>query len=221
MRMFPMSCKGDSRLPTAGRAALQVESGLLTTRLQLESAVSARRHAFIDPSLRRRPRTRSLSLSKEEAATKLETGGNEVGDIQKADEGVPDELQGGQQATNGRQDRVAGGERSDPSRSSRSDQEIYRETINLKRYLLDDMLIGSYKSPASPMPQVSMEMGLHDLISFLTHHHFLIGLVILLAILYFAYRKASAIYLLDHTCYRPPNSNRIPMFMFIEHACTT
>ncbi|KAK2990127.1 hypothetical protein RJ640_014796 [Escallonia rubra] len=61
-------------------------------------------------------------------------------------------------------------------------------------------------------------MGLHDLISFITYHHFLTGLAILLAILYLAYRKlASAIYLVDYVCYRPHNSNRIPMSMFIEH----
>ncbi|KAK2990125.1 hypothetical protein RJ640_014794 [Escallonia rubra] len=61
-------------------------------------------------------------------------------------------------------------------------------------------------------------MGLHNLISFITYHHFLTGLAMLLAILYLAYRKlASAIYLVDYACYRPPNSNRIPMSMFIEH----
>ncbi|KAK3005352.1 hypothetical protein RJ639_015869 [Escallonia herrerae] len=39
MRVLPTSCKGDSRRPTAGRVALQVESGVLTTRLHLESTL--------------------------------------------------------------------------------------------------------------------------------------------------------------------------------------
>ncbi|XP_052191017.1 probable 3-ketoacyl-CoA synthase 21 [Diospyros lotus] len=36
-------------------------------------------------------------------------------------------------------------------------------------------------------------------------------------LLYLVYRRKAAIYLLDFTCYRPPNSHRLPMSMFAEH----
>lgn len=36
-RVFPMNCKAETKAPTAGDLALQLASGVLTTRLQLVS----------------------------------------------------------------------------------------------------------------------------------------------------------------------------------------
>lgn len=48
-------------------------------------------------------------------------------------------------------------------------------------------------------------------------HHFMMVVVAGLIVLYLIYRRKVTVYLLDFTCYRPPNSYRLPMSVFVEN----
>ncbi|KAJ7980287.1 3-ketoacyl-CoA synthase [Quillaja saponaria] len=59
----------------------------------------------------------------------------------------------------------------------------------------------------------------HSIIKLITSssHHFMMGVVAGLAILYLVYKRRVTIYLLDFACYRPSDSYRLPMSMFKEN----
>ncbi|KAJ4834085.1 hypothetical protein Tsubulata_016283 [Turnera subulata] len=42
-------------------------------------------------------------------------------------------------------------------------------------------------------------------------------LVVVVVVLYMLYKRRVAVYLLDFSCYKPPNSNRLPISMFLEN----
>lgn len=55
----------------------------------------------------------------------------------------------------------------------------------------------------------------HELMIFSTHH-FMMVVVAGLLVLYVIRRRKFSVYLVDFACYRPPNSCRVPMSMFLE-----
>ncbi|KAE8076774.1 hypothetical protein FH972_015401 [Carpinus fangiana] len=48
-------------------------------------------------------------------------------------------------------------------------------------------------------------------------HHFMMVVVAGLVVLYLMYRRKVTIYLIDFACYRPPDSYRLPMSVFVEN----
>ncbi|KAL5852383.1 hypothetical protein ACOSQ3_007501 [Xanthoceras sorbifolium] len=69
----------------------------------------------------------------------------------------------------------------------------------------------------------SLEIILHHILEvpeliLFTSHHFTILLAAGLVVLYLACKRRVAIYLLDFTCYQPPDFYRMPHSMFLEYA---
>ncbi|KAF7151213.1 hypothetical protein RHSIM_Rhsim02G0008100 [Rhododendron simsii] len=68
---------------------------------------------------------------------------------------------------------------------------------------------------ASIMPLIST---LIKLISSITQHDILLVVTVVSGLFYLLlYKRKVSIYLLDFTCYRPPDSLRVPMSMYVEH----
>ncbi|GFZ21792.1 3-ketoacyl-CoA synthase 21 [Actinidia rufa] len=59
--------------------------------------------------------------------------------------------------------------------------------------------------------------GLVALIWSITNHNIVMVVMASFTVLYLVYKRRVAIFLLDFNCYRPPDSLRLPMSMYVEH----